>query len=236
MIVGNLINHGLYHGLIAVFNMPFLNVEPSVAMWEARVDQVMSFYPLTIESSISPPELLQWVEDLQHRRISHNAFPVVGSDGILVGMITSKQLVQAYADYKKKEGGEPQLQIQLGQFMDRSPLTVHPHTRLGRAYEVFQKMGLRHLPVVKPDGTVLGILTRKNLQTFLLHENSMVSTVAGAIRGKVQRMRTWKATEAREQNASMEQKEEQEEKEALGEPGREEVVPDGRTSIPGVPN
>lgn len=32
MIVGNMFNHGLYHGLIPVMNLPFLNSEPADVM------------------------------------------------------------------------------------------------------------------------------------------------------------------------------------------------------------
>ena len=53
-------------------------------------------------------------------------------------------------------------------FCDRSPLTVYPNTRLSRAYSVFQKLGMRHLPVVSEKGIVQGMITRKNLMHYLL--------------------------------------------------------------------
>jgi hypothetical protein len=36
--------------------------------------------------------------------------------------------------------------IDLMHYCDRGPLTVHPHTTVARAYMVFRKLGLRHLP------------------------------------------------------------------------------------------
>ena len=42
MIVGNLFNHGLYHGLIPVQNLPYLNSEPADVMWLVSVGDVMS--------------------------------------------------------------------------------------------------------------------------------------------------------------------------------------------------
>ena len=73
--------------------------------------------------------------------------------------------------------------------MERSPLTVYPHTRLGRAYEVFQKLGLRHLPVIRSNGSIVGILTRKNLQTYLLERNSALARIQAVFRGKLARIR-----------------------------------------------
>ena len=40
MIIGNLFNHGLYHGLIPVQNLPFLNSEPADVMWIVQVSDV----------------------------------------------------------------------------------------------------------------------------------------------------------------------------------------------------
>ena len=42
MIVGNFFNHGLYHGLIPVQNLPYLNSEPADVMWLVSVGDVMS--------------------------------------------------------------------------------------------------------------------------------------------------------------------------------------------------
>ena len=55
-------------------------------------------------------------------------------------------------------------------YCDRSPLTVYPNTRLSRAYSMFQKLGMRHLPVVSETGLVQGMITRKNLMAYLLTE------------------------------------------------------------------
>ena len=42
MLVGNMFNHGLYHGLIPVMNIPFLNSLPAHVMYVTRVVSVMS--------------------------------------------------------------------------------------------------------------------------------------------------------------------------------------------------
>ena len=58
--------------------------------------------------------------------------------------------------------------IDLTQYCDRSPLTVTSNSTVSRAYEVFRKLGLRHLVVLGRDGTVIGMVTRKDLMIFKL--------------------------------------------------------------------
>ena len=41
MLVGNYFNHGLYHGLIPIMNVPFLNSEPAPLMYVSRVRDIM---------------------------------------------------------------------------------------------------------------------------------------------------------------------------------------------------
>ena len=53
MLVGNSFNHGLYHGLIPVFNLPYLNMEPSSLMWISKVEEVMTYHPISIKKIVS---------------------------------------------------------------------------------------------------------------------------------------------------------------------------------------
>ncbi len=193
MLVGNSFNHGLYHGLIPVFNLPYLNMEPSSLMWISKVEEVMTYHPISIKKIVSVKTLEKFIIALQSGVIKHNAFPVVSQlkdggphDLKLQGLITRQQLYEAYetAQYEAVMGF-----MNLYNYMERSPLTVYPHTRLGRAYEVFQKLGLRHMPVIKTNGCIVGILTRKNLQTYLLHKNASLARIQAVFRGKLARIR-----------------------------------------------
>merc|ERR1711871_929273 len=87
--------------------------------------------------------------------------------GHLVGLITREQLEMALVC--ALEHNEHTMQfVHLLKYCDRSPLTVYTTTRLSRAYVVFRKLGMRHLPVISSDGTVYGMITRKNLMAYLL--------------------------------------------------------------------
>merc|ERR1712048_498535 len=50
--------------------------------------------------------------------------------------------------------------VDLRPYVDRGAVVVRTETTLRRAYMLFRTMGLRHLPVLREDGTVAGMLTR----------------------------------------------------------------------------
>ena len=52
------------------------------------------------------------------------------------------------------------------EYCDRSPLAVTAMTTVARAYEMFRKLGLRHLMVLGERGEVVGVITRKDLMVF----------------------------------------------------------------------
>jgi chloride channel 7 len=189
MIVGNFFNHGLYHGLIPLFNLPYLNAEPSSLMWISKVEEVMSHHVITIVKLCPVKQLEEFVERMEDGHFTHNAFPVVSMGSHLEGIITREQLHDAYeAAHRDAVLGF----INLENFMERSPLSVYPHTRLGRAYEVFQKMQLRHLTVTNKSGHIVGMLTRKNLQDYKIQKNASLAKIQAVMRGKLARIRTEK--------------------------------------------
>ena len=102
----------------------------------------MSHHVITIVKLCPVKQLEEFVERMEDGHFTHNAFPVVSMGSHLEGIITREQLHDAYeAAHRDAVLGF----INLENFMERSPLSVYPHTRLGRAYEVFQKMQLRQL-------------------------------------------------------------------------------------------
>ena len=77
MYVGNRFNHGLYHGLIPVFNIPFLNSAPADCMWLSTVQEIMAHNPKTLPKIVSTDDLRHFLEN---KDIKHNAFPVTRSE------------------------------------------------------------------------------------------------------------------------------------------------------------
>merc|ERR1712224_865021 len=77
MIVGNLFNHGLYHGLIPVMNMPFLNAEPADVMNLVKVADVMQRNVVCLSKMADPNEVKQLIKQCDEtHEVTHHAFPV----------------------------------------------------------------------------------------------------------------------------------------------------------------
>ena len=170
MLVGNLFNHGLYHGLIPLMNIPFLNASPAPIMFVSRIRDVMSEKLVWLPCQVHIGELKTLLARCEKGHVTHNAFPVVVStDNLLLqGLITREQIELAIKDFKDEKrkkiiqvqcgtGKDKMFKIDLMHYCDRGPLTVHPHTTVARAYSVFRKLGLRHLPGAFVDVLVLNI-------------------------------------------------------------------------------
>lgn len=50
--------------------------------------------------------------------------------------------------------------------MSREPQTVSPDTTISRAIEIFDQHDFHHLPVVKSDGTVVGIVSQSDIAVY----------------------------------------------------------------------
>ncbi len=174
MVIGNRFNHGLYHGLIHTFSMPFLNADPAEVMYIAPVSDIMVGVErvVMVQKIASVAEVQQLVDRCTGTAesvlptITHNAFPVVDSYGHqrLVGIVELYQLEAALKEaiehktdldkenlpdgpdrdkrYKKADT------IHLLEYCDRAPVTVYAHTKVARAFELFRKLGMRHLCVI----------------------------------------------------------------------------------------
>ncbi len=321
MIVGNLFNHGLYHGLIPVMNMPFLNAEPADVMNLVKVADVMQRDVICLSKMANPKDVKQLIKrcDETHE-ITHHAFPVVdeeikgkmdgkklrgiislhnlklamkdedavratgtnarrnrfvhGSEttqfkdfdhtesnvehlcewlalvplmhdltddvltqiarGMQIGQVkpgadiihvgepgnamyfleegAADAIVRGVSVFSYTRGGhfgelalltdEPRKAtvraggagaqvwrldraifeetlnlsnraLNLLKFADRSPVTTVPHAKVARAFDMFRKLGMRHMCVIDDEHRLVGILTRKDLMTYRIRENIM---------------------------------------------------------------
>jgi chloride channel 7 len=183
MVIGNLFNHGLYHGLIPVFSIPFLNVDPPEESKLMTASDVCACKPVILPKLCHVNEIQSllnrcYAADADRddpNGCTHHAFPVVKSkkNTSLVGMVTRAQLEVALVS--AVELGEHTLNfVHLLKYCDRSPISVYKNTRLSRAYNVFQKLGMRHLSVINEEGKIFGMITRKNLMTYLITNEDML--------------------------------------------------------------
>ena len=184
MLVGNYFNHGLYHGLIPIMNVPFLNSAPAPLMYVSRVRDIMHNGTVHLPELCHIGELTMLMNRVKKNVVSHNAFPVfeTGNTGLLKGLLSKKDLFTLMQDLEnpakraQKLTGPNHNQIDVMDYADRSPITVFPHTTVARAYSILRKLGLRHLVVIERNGRVCGMVTRKDLMLYKLvdsHEREL---------------------------------------------------------------
>ena len=175
MLVGNIFNHGLYHGLIPIMSLPYLNASPAAVMYVTRVASIMSHRRLIwLPRHCTRAELCILVQKFKSkvRKVTHHAFPVLSSDKNhqLVGLLSRMEL-EKLAVRLEEENVSFLDKVDLLHTCDRSPLSVSSGTTVARAYELFTKLGLRHLIVTGgSDGRVVGMITRKDLMVFRIAE------------------------------------------------------------------
>ena len=184
MLVGNAFNHGLYHGLIPVMNLPYLNAKPAHVMYVTRVQAIMSKHLVYLPQHVTLGELKMlelrcksppWFQSVTNQ-VTHHGFPVVRShqDKHLVGLLSREAFEHLLLDIKDPKKRTVLLRIDgkidLTLYCDRSPIAVQSTTTVARAYEVFTKLGLRHLVVLGHTGKVQGLVTRKDLMVFKIAE------------------------------------------------------------------
>lgn len=198
MLVGNLFNHGLYHGLIPIMNIPYLNAVPAQVMFVSRVTEIMASNLVCLPQHCSVDQLRVLQMRMFKGRCSHNAFPVVKDNFSkeLVGLLSREEMDKIFAHLegddellKSRIMHPVQKTIDLTQYCDRSPLTVTTNSTVSRAYEVFRKLGLRHLVVLGRDGGAAGIITRKDLMVFkLVEQKQRELACVKKLQGRVRRM------------------------------------------------
>ena len=129
MLVGNLFNHGLYHGLIPIMNIPYLNATPAQVMYVSRVTEIMGCNVMCLPQHCSIKQLKVLQARIQKGRTSHNAFPVVEDDfnKTLVGLLRRSEMDNIFDDLGKDETVLGRIlhpvngTIDLTQYCDRSP-------------------------------------------------------------------------------------------------------------------
>jgi CBS domain-containing protein len=145
-------------------------------MWLVNVQDVMctKLNILSMHAKIS--EIIKLVEQCDSGKVTHNAFPVVDcskTNARLHGIVTLEHIRKVAEDCKQlSDAIIAQIEwVNLLDYSDRSPITIYPHTKVARAFELFRKLGMRHLCVVDNQGILVGIVTRKDLMTFSLEDN-----------------------------------------------------------------
>jgi CBS domain-containing protein len=111
--------------------------------------------------TVSERDLLESLEELMRRlRLRH--LPVVDRQGKLVGLVTHRDLLSAFASWlTDKEAEENALikQLPVRRIMQHEVLTVQPEDSLVEAGKLLWGSKIGCLPVIDGDGMLVGIIT-----------------------------------------------------------------------------
>jgi len=125
-----------------------------------RVRDVMTSPAVTIDAR-EPVEgaAKQMVEERIH------SLPVVGRSGELLGIVTGTDLMRALA------GAHPppawRGDVPVDSVMTHDPMTLEPDATIADAAALMADAGVRHVPIVDPNGTVVGIVSDRDLREAL---------------------------------------------------------------------
>ena len=111
--------------------------------------------------TVSEQDLLESLEE-QMRRLRLRHLPVVNRQSKLVGLITHRDLLSAFASWlTDNEAAENAMikQLPVRRIMQHEVLTVQPEDSLVEAGKLLWESKIGCLPVIDGEGTLVGIIT-----------------------------------------------------------------------------
>lgn len=94
------------------------------------------------------------------RQYDYNGFPVVNTEGRLVGMITKGDLLRAI---RAGVANPAVWQEPVTKWMAKGVLALRPRETVDDAISAMIESGLRSLPVIDEEGRVVGVVSRNDL-------------------------------------------------------------------------
>ena len=111
--------------------------------------------------TVSERDPLENLEELM-RRLRFRHLPVVDRQGKLIGLLTHRDLLSASASWLTDSEAESNAminQLPVRRIMQHEVLTVQPEDSLVEAGKLLWESKIGCLPVIDPEGSLVGILT-----------------------------------------------------------------------------
>ena len=132
------------------------------------VKDFMTKEPLTLQSAAT---IADAYELMKNHRIRH--LPVVDKAGRLLGVFTERDLHHAYAPRETAEGwyyDKDEMGLRIARhFMTEDPVTLKDDSTFFDAVDIFVRNKFGCLPVVSPEGKLLGIVSYIDILKTIKH-------------------------------------------------------------------
>ena len=116
-----------------------------------QVRERMSAPPITVQADSSYQRALRLMDE---HRLHH--LPVVNGTGLLVGIVTERDLLLAAAHYGTAD-------IEVTEIMHKGALTASPEMTIAQAAQLMLQKRIGGLPVVDAQQQVIGVITETDL-------------------------------------------------------------------------
>jgi CBS-domain-containing membrane protein len=156
---------------------------PGHGPWKHRVRDVMTTSVVTVDRITPFKEI---AELLAHHKIS--AVPVLAMGRKVVGVVSEADLLRmqgpAARPYRLGNpthrwfGRESHLGYTAGKLMTAPAITIHPDATVPAAARLLNDHHVRRLPVVDPDGVLIGIVSRSDLLSVFLRPDHEIADEA----------------------------------------------------------
>ena len=151
--------------------------------WTHRVRDVMTTSVVTVHRITPFKEI---AELLAHHKIS--AVPVLSMGRHVVGVVSEADLLRMQGpDARPDRLGSPRhrwfgrdshLGYTAGKLMTAPAITIHPDATIPAAARLLNDRHIRRLPVVHPDGVLIGIVSRSDLLSVFLRPDDEIAEEA----------------------------------------------------------
>jgi CBS domain-containing protein len=130
-------------------------------------------------ATVREDDVIENIEDAMHRlRVRH--LPVVDRQGKLVGLLSHPDLLHAASSFLSDRETDPNAiinEVPIGRIMQHEVLTVQPTDPLIEAGKLMWDAKIGCLPVIDPEGTLVGIIT----------EADFIAIAVEALGGRIQK-------------------------------------------------
>ncbi len=160
--------------------------------WTRRVRDVMSTPVVAVDRLTPYKEIARLLAEHQISGV-----PVLGTDQHVIGVVTEADLLAAGGKNARRAPADagsdgrlrwprrarPRPGLTAGTLMTTPAVTIHPDATIPAAARLMTSRHIRRLPVVDTDGTLLGIVSRRDLLAAFLRPDGQI---AAEVRGLLQ--------------------------------------------------